>query len=72
VFNSAEDSYRRRNKFTAVLLANHIISAIDMLVMEKINQTRGMRNNSLSLVLLPRAVDPKDGPGMALSVSKSF
>lgn len=72
VFNSAEDSYRGRNKFTAVLLANHIISAIDMLIMEKINQTRGMRNNSLSLELLPRVVDPKDGPGMALSVLKSF
>jgi hypothetical protein len=72
VFNSAEDSYRRRNKFTAVLLANHIISAIDMLVMEKINQTRGMRNSGLSLELFPRAYDSKDGPGLALSLSRSF
>ncbi|MCE5270173.1 hypothetical protein LLH00_02700 [bacterium] len=73
VFNSNDKSYRRRNRFTTVLLANHIVSAIDMLVLEKLNRSQGMQRSGLNLGLYPspgRSAD--DCPGVRLNLSRSF
>jgi hypothetical protein len=51
VFNQNEVSYRRRNKFTFILLANHLASAIDVLIQEKINSSRRMKAAGLELRL---------------------
>lgn len=74
VFDSAEVSYRRRNSFTIVLIANHILSAVDMLIMEKINQAGSMRANNLNLGLQPRS-SLTGGPetlAFELVLSRSF
>ncbi len=73
VFNSNDVSYRRRNRFTTILLANHIVSAIDMLVLEKLNRSQSMQRSGLSLGLYPCAGQTAaDGPGVKLSLSRSF
>jgi hypothetical protein len=53
MFDRAEVSYRRRNKFTILLLTNHLASAIDMLILEKLNQSRRLRGSGLSLGFYP-------------------
>jgi hypothetical protein len=51
LFNSSGDAFRRRSTFATILLANHLISGLDVLIQERVNRSQFMRSNRLRLHL---------------------
>ncbi len=51
LFDRSESSYRNRNKFTGLLVANHIISVLDVLITQRLSDSETLRNNGVNLGL---------------------
>ncbi|MBN2289091.1 MAG: hypothetical protein JXQ83_07125 [Candidatus Glassbacteria bacterium] len=51
LFYDSEDALRRRSTFATILLANHLISGLDVLIQERINSSRQLRAARLGLHL---------------------
>ena len=51
LFDVSERAYRNRNNFVAVLLANHLVSVIDVLITERLNSSEIMKSSGVSLGL---------------------
>lgn len=49
LFDKSEDAYRGRIKFTAILLANHLVSALDVLIAERINRNSFLKSSNLQI-----------------------
>jgi len=59
LFDKSEDALRRRSTFVTILLANHLVSGLDVLIQNRINRSRYLRNARLRLHL---KMDPVQGP----------
>jgi hypothetical protein len=59
LFDKSEDALRRRSTFVTILLANHLVSGLDVLIQNRINRSRYLRSARLSLHL---KMDPVQGP----------
>ena len=51
LFDQSEAAYRRRSGFAALLLANHLVSVLDILVSEKLGNNKSLRNARVQLHL---------------------
>ena len=60
LFARRENAMRRRSTFTAVLLANHLISGLDVLIQERLNRNRALRAARLRVRL---QINPVRVPG---------
>ncbi|MFH1068993.1 MAG: hypothetical protein V1794_05160 [Candidatus Glassbacteria bacterium] len=73
LFDKSESAFRRRSTFATILVANHLVSVLDVLVSEKLNRADFMAGRGLQVHL---ELDRPDAPtGMArptLSVSRQF
>jgi len=68
-FESKEAALRRRSTFATILLANHLVSGLDILIQERINRSRRMRAARLRLHL--ETAPLPDGLGIQPRVSVS-
>ena len=59
LFEKSEDALRRRSTFVTILLANHLVSGLDVLIQNRINRSRYLRSARLRLHL---KMDPVQGP----------
>ena len=74
-FYRSEDAYRLRSKFQTLLVANHLVSGIDMLIQWRINTSKTMQSRNMQLKLEGSQVINSNGeisPRQNLSLSKSF
>jgi hypothetical protein len=74
LFDVSERAYRNRNNFVAVLLANHLVSVIDVLITERLNRSEVMRSNGVSLgveIYMPQGYSFTESCPM-LTVSRGF
>ena len=51
LFDRSERSYRNRNKFIGVLVANHIVSMLDVLITERLKNNSTLEHNGLDIGL---------------------
>ena len=51
LFKRSGSSYRNRNKFTGLLVANHIISVLDVLITQRLNKSEVMQNSGMNFGL---------------------
>ncbi|MEA1996286.1 MAG: hypothetical protein U9N45_01540 [Gemmatimonadota bacterium] len=51
LFDKSEDGFRRRSTFATILIANHLVSGMDALVMSKINRTRYFESANIEMHL---------------------
>jgi hypothetical protein len=51
LFDRSESSYRNRNKFTGLLVANHIISVLDVLITQRLNNSEVLKSSGMNLGL---------------------
>ena len=49
LFGKSEDAYRRRSTFAAILFANHLVSALDVLVAERINRSDFLKASNIQI-----------------------
>lgn len=52
LFDRSESSYRNRSKFSTLLVANHIVSVIDVLITQRLNNREAMNSRGMNLSLL--------------------
>ena len=74
-FYHSEDAYRKRSTFKTLLVANHLVSGIDMLIQWRINTSKAMQSQNLELKLEGTQVANSAGVVSArqnLSLHKSF
>jgi hypothetical protein len=74
LFDKSEDAYRGRIKFTAILLANHLVSALDVLVAERINRNSFLKSSNLQIHFEMHSLqaDSNGLPFPALKFSRRF
>lgn len=74
-FYRSEDAYRLRSKFQTLLVANHLVSGIDMLIQWRINSSKAMQSHNLEFKLEGSQVVNSSGeisPRQNFSLGKSF
>jgi len=74
LFDKSENAYRSRVKFTAILLANHLVSALDVLVAERINRDSFLKSSNLQIHFEMHSLqaDPSGLPFPAVKFSHRF
>ncbi|MBW7996219.1 MAG: hypothetical protein FVQ81_06555 [Candidatus Glassbacteria bacterium] len=74
LFDRSESSYRSRSNFIAALIANHIVSVLDVLITERLSNSESLRRAGVSLEL--RMHSPAGAPAGAgqpmLTVGREF
>ncbi len=71
LFDKSEDALRRRSTFITILLANHLVSGLDVLIQNRINRNRYLHNARLRLHLEMNPVQVPAGRGFQPRVSVS-
>lgn len=75
-FHSYDDAKRRRSTFTALLVANHLVSGIDMLIQERLSRSLQKARLELHLKLRKRKMtygrDALQGLQPAFTLSRRF
>lgn len=51
LFDRSEGSYRNRNKFTGLLVANHLVSMLDVLITQRLSDSEALRSRGINLGL---------------------
>ncbi len=52
LFDRSEKSYRNRNKFITLLIANHLVSVLDVLITQRLNSSEALKGRGMNLGLL--------------------
>lgn len=74
LLDKSEDAYRRRSKFAAILFANHLVSALDVLIAERINRSDYIKASNLQMHFEMRnsQAEPNGVPFPAVMFSRRF
>ena len=75
LFDQSEAAYRRRSGFAALLLANHLVSVLDVLVSEKLGASNSLRKTGVQVHLeMRRPLSAPNGtpPLPAVTLSRRF
>ncbi|HUU28388.1 MAG TPA: hypothetical protein VM123_11295 [archaeon] len=70
LFDKSESAFRKRSTFITILLANHLLSGLDVLIAEKINSTPQLKAARLELHL--ELKQPQAAPGSGVYPAVTF
>lgn len=74
IFDKSENAYRQRSTFAAILFANHLVSALDVLIAERINSNSYLKASNLQMHFEMHAspAGPNGLPFPAVKFSRQF